>query len=118
MSVFRFKVGSMTHIWELFRKDPLVQMKIHRNSQTFVSRNMKTIDFFPAPWCLSFKHSLLPRWPLNFFLTPQLPPDARVIAFTGKPDIDEAAAGKWPTTWWKRSYKAVRPTPWLLDYWR
>jgi len=118
MSVFRFKVGSLTHIWETFRADPMQQMRIHRNSQTFVCRNLRHVDFFPPEWCLSFKHSILPRWPLNLFLTPQLPRDARTIAFTGKPDIDEAAVGKWPTVWWKKTYKTVRPTTWLLDLWQ
>jgi hypothetical protein len=118
MSVFRFKIGSMSHIWDIFRADPMLQMRVHRNSQTFVCRNLRHIEFFPPGWCLSFKHSILPRWPLNLFFTPQLPPDARVIAFTGKPDIEEVAIGEWPTVWWKKVYKTVRPTTWVLDHWR
>jgi len=118
MSVFRFKIGSMSHIWDIFRADPLRQMQLHRNSQTFVCRNLQHIDFYPRHWCLSFKHSIVPRWPLNLFLTPQLPRDARIVAFTGKPDISEAAVGEWPAVWWKKIYKTVRPTPWLLEHWQ
>jgi hypothetical protein len=118
MSVFRFRIGAHPHIWELFRKDPLKQKRLHRNSQTFVCRNLQTVDFFPAPWCLSFKHSLMPRWPWNLLRAPQLPPDAVIVAFTGKPDIDEAAVGRWPAPWYKKFYKTVRPTPWLLEHWR
>jgi hypothetical protein len=118
MSVFRFKIGQLTHIWKMFRADPMAQMRTYRNSQTFVCRNLKHLDFYPPEWCLSFKHSILPRWPLNLFLTPRLPRNARVIAFTGKPDIDEAAVGEWPTVWWKRIYKSVRPTPWIAEHWR
>jgi hypothetical protein len=118
MSVFRYEIGRHAHIWKLFIADPMAQMDLHRNSQTFVCRNMPSIEFFPPNWCLSFKHSLLPPWPLNLFVAPTLPADAKVVAFTGKPDIDEACAGHWEAPWWKKIYKHVRPTPWIADHWR
>jgi len=73
--------------------------------------------FWPAIWCASFKHSLIPKWPLNFFKTPRLPPDTRIVAFTGKPDQDEAVIGKWPAPWYKKTYKFVKPTPWIARHW-
>jgi hypothetical protein len=119
MSVFRFRVGALTRVWDRFRPDPMAMMDLYRNSQTFVSRTLGHVDFYPAEWCLSFKHSLVPPWPLNFFKTPALPPEARIVAFTGKPDIDEAARGEWPVTaGWKNLYKHVRPTPWITEHWR
>lgn len=118
MSVFRFRVGAHSNIWRLFSENPLEQRKRYGNSQTFVSRNIKEITFYPRQWCLSFKHSLLPMWPLNFFRTPRLSEGCIVLAFTGKPDIDEAIVGHWPAPWYKRIYKHVRPTPWLADLWR
>lgn len=118
MSVFRFEVGRHPHIYSLFMADPMAQMRRHRNSQTFVSRNVSSVEFFPSSWCLSFKHSLLPRWPMNFFVSPTLPPDAKIIAFTGKPDIDEARNGWSDSRWHKKLYKRVRPTPWIADHWR
>lgn len=119
MSVFRFRVGALTRVWDRFRPDPMAMMDLYRNSQTFVSRTLGHVDFYPAEWCLSFKHSLVPPWPLNFFKTPALPAEARIVAFTGKPDIDEAARGEWPVTaGWKKLYKHVRPTPWINEHWR
>lgn len=131
MSVFRFRVGTLSKIWDRFRPDPLAMRRLYRNSQTFVSRTLGEIRFFPIEWCLSFKHSLVPPWPLNFIKTPTLPPDARVVAFTGKPDIHEALRGEWPTEHdfrkgtrpviyhaWKKLYKHVRPTPWIAEHWR
>jgi len=119
MSVFRYRVGALTKVWDRFRPDPMAMMDLYRNSQTFVCRTLGEVAFFPAAWCLSFKHSIIPRWPLNFFKTPALPPEARIVAFTGKPDIDEAARGEWPVTaGWKKLYKHVRPTPWITDIWR
>jgi hypothetical protein len=58
-------------------------------------------------------------WPLNFFITPALPPKTKVVAFTGKPDPDEAMEGRWPATrWYHPFYKRVRATPWIAEHWR
>ena len=119
MSVFRYKVGALTKIWDRFRPDPMAMMDLYRNSQTFVCRTLGNVEFFPPAWCLSFKHSLIPPWPLNFFKTPSLPADAKIVAFTGKPDIDEATRGEWPVNGvWKKLYKHIRPTPWIAEHWR
>lgn len=118
MSVFRFRAGHHPYIYERFIADPLAQMTKYRNSQTFVCRNISEMRFFPPQWCLSFKHSILPRWPLNLLRTPSLPPEAKIVAFTGRPDIDEAARGEWPAPWYKKIYKHVRPTPWIAEHWR
>lgn len=116
---YRFRVGSAPHLLANLTRDPLPKLEAHRNSQTYVSREIGLpLTYWPADWCVSFKHSLLPRWPLNFVLTPKLPPDARIVAFTGKPDPDEALEGRWPAVWHKRIYKHVRPTPWIGEHWR
>jgi hypothetical protein len=118
MSVFRFRVGALTRVWERFHPDPMAMMNLYRNSQTFVCRTLGDVEFFPQSWCLSFKHSLIPKWPLNFFMAPKLPHQTKIVAFTGKPDIDEASRGEWPvSSIWKKSYKHVRPTSWISDYW-
>lgn len=119
MSVFRFRVGALTQVWERFIPDPMAMKRMYKNSQTFVCRTLGKVEFYPSSWCLSFKHSLIPMWPLNFFRAPRLPADARIVAFTGKPDIDEVYRGEWPTdAAWKRLYKHVRPTPWVMEHWR
>jgi hypothetical protein len=119
MSVFRFRVGALTKIWDRFHPDPMAMMDMYRNSQTFVCRTLGDVEFFPEEWCLSFKHSLIPGWPLNFLKAPQLPADAKIVAFTGKPDIDEARQGEWPVTKpWKKLYKHILPSPWIGEHWR
>lgn len=119
MSVFRFRVGELTEVWERFRPDPGAMMDLYRNSQTFVCRTLGEVEFFPEDWCLSFKHSVVPAWPLRFFVAPKLLPEARTVAFTGKPDIDEATRGEWPVrAGWKKLYKHIRPAPWIADHWR
>jgi hypothetical protein len=47
-----------------------------------------------------------------------LPRDAKIVAFTGRPDIDEARDGWSDPRWYKKLYKRVRPTPWIADHWR
>jgi len=118
-SVYRNPVGRMTYIYDAFNRDPEPFLARYRNEQKYISGEAKDMVFWPPPWCLSFKHSLLPKWPMNFFLVPKLPPGTKVVAFTGKPDPDEARDGTWPVTAaWKRLYKHVRATPWIAEHWR
>ncbi|MET0408097.1 MAG: hypothetical protein ABW006_06975 [Hyphomicrobium sp.] len=118
-SVYRFPVGKMSYIFDAFNADPQKVLSRYRIEQQYISAVCGDAEFFPAEWCLSFKHSLVPIWPLNFFVAPQLPTGTKVVAFHGKPDPDEARDGKWPVSSpWKRLYKHVRPTPWIAEHWR
>ena len=118
-SAFRFPVGKYTHIYDELktRQDEIVKKYVIE--QIYISREIDEMYFWPAEWCVSFKHSLLPKWPMNFFKVAQLRPENRVIAFTGKPDPDEAAIGVWPVkSPIKKIYKHVLPTPWINEHWR
>jgi hypothetical protein len=55
---------------------------------------------------------------MNFIRTAALPREARVVAFTGNPDPDEARDGRWNAPFWKKIYKHVRPTPWIAEHWQ
>ena len=118
-SCFRFPAGKYTHIFDdLLTKRAEILGK-YRIEQLYISREIDDMVFWPTIWCASFKHTLLPRWPLNFFKTPRLPKDTRIVAFTGKPDQDEAVKGRWPVkAWYKRAYKYVKPTPWITEHWQ
>jgi hypothetical protein len=117
-SVYRFRVGAHPYLYEDLQRDPEAILAKFPNSQTYISHSIRSMEYWPAPWCVSFKHSLMPRWPLNFFVTTPLPPDTKVVCFTGKPDPDEARDGRWPAPWYKKIYKYVRPTPWIQEHWR
>ncbi len=118
-TVYRFPAGKMVHIFDDFVRDPERFIAQYDIEQKYISGEAADQVFWPSSWCLSFKHNLMPRWPLNFFLTPKLPPGTKLVAFTGKPDPDEAAIGQWPVKRaWKRLYKHVRPTPWITEHWR
>jgi hypothetical protein len=118
-SVYRFPVGKMSHIFETFNADPEAILSRYRIEQQYISAVTRDAIFFPREWCLSFKHSLLPIWPLRFFVAPRLPIGTKVVAFHGKPDPDEARDGIWPVNAaWKKLYKHVCPTPWIAEHWR
>jgi hypothetical protein len=51
-------------------------------------------------------------------MSTRLPPETKVVCFTGKPDPDEARDGVWPAPWYEKTYKYVRPTPWIAEHWR
>jgi hypothetical protein len=118
-SVFRLHVGSHPEVYDTLMADPMGTVRRFRNSQTFASRTISRMVYWPPEWCVSFKHTLMPHWPMNFVKVTPLPPSARVVCFTGLPNPDHARDGIWPTTaWWKAAYKHVRPTPWIAEHWR
>lgn len=118
-SVFRFRAGAHKHIFDDFERDPEAILSRWRIEQQYISDTISSMAFWPKEWCVSFKHSLLPAWPMNFLAPAPLPVSAKVVCFTGKPDPDEARDGVWPVeAVWKRLYKHVRPTPWILEHWR
>jgi hypothetical protein len=118
-SIFRFPVGVHTYIYDGVMADCKKVMAEHRNEQIYISRVITDMKFWPDEWCLSFKTSLVPPWPWNFFAAPPLPSGTKVVAFPGKPDPDEAMVGRWPRKhWWQALYKHVRPTPWIAEHWR
>ena len=72
------------------------------------------MKYWPDAWVRSFKRHCRPGFPLNFLLQPKLPADARIVAFHGKPDPDEAAAGYSG----KHLNHHSRPAPWINEHWR
>ncbi|SON56989.1 hypothetical protein HDIA_3448 [Hartmannibacter diazotrophicus] len=118
-SIYKWTIGQYHQIFDDLNADPEKIVTAFRIEQQYISAVVDKMVFWPSDWCYSFKHSLIPRWPLNFILTPRLPENARIIAFTGKPDPDEAEIGRWPVNSpWKKLYKHVRPTPWITENWR
>jgi hypothetical protein len=117
-SVYRFRVGAHDYLCRRFEDRAENVFRTFPNEQTYVSRNISEMTFWPRSWCLSFKHNLLPMWPLNFLMSARLPKSAKVVCFTGKPDPHEARDGIWPCRRYERPYKHVRPTPWIGQHWR
>ncbi len=118
-SVMRFRAGSAPHLVSQFESDAVRLSYRFDNEQIYVTKEAGLpMAFWPREWCPSFKHGLLPPWPLYLFRPPKLPPEARVVVFTGHPRPDEAIRGIWPAKWYKRFYRSIPPIPWVAEHWR
>jgi len=124
-SMYVFEIGAYPGIYTRYIQN---QQAIHKQywtaEQEYVTRTLYhqgDLEFLPNEWVLSFKEHCLPTWPLRLWQTPQLPPDASILAFHGRPLPEDAIEGKWPLEdkpFWKALYKHTKPCHWLKDYWR
>jgi len=114
-SVYRFEAGAHPEILDYFLKNiDRVKGEV-RNEQEYLTREMHRlglVTYWPKEWCVSFKHSCLPTFPLNLVKTPQLPIGAKVVVFHGTPNPPDAVVGNG-----KGIYRYVRPTPWVGEHW-
>jgi hypothetical protein len=117
-SAYRFRVGSHPYLLSNLLENPQRILAEYPNSQTYISANVKQMTFWPDEWCRSFKVHCVPRGLKRWITAPTLPQGARIVAFTGRPHPDEAAAGRWSCPWYKRVYKHIKPTPWIAEHWR
>lgn len=115
-SIYRFEANAHPEIFAYFLAN-IDQVKSEvRNEQEYLTREMHKrgkLNYWPRDWAVSFKHSCLPPWPLNYFRVPQIPPNARIVVFHGLPTPADALAGKG-----KNFLRHVRPTPWIADHWK
>jgi hypothetical protein len=118
-SCFRFRAGHHHYLFDYFETNPNEVRNRYGNEQVYISNEISEIDYWPDEWCVSFKHSLLPTWPQRMFREAQLPPKVKVVAFTGKPDIDDVIAGTWPEkSILKRPFKRFVKPQWVEAHWR
>ena len=112
-SVFRFQAGAHRSLLQRFCADAAQIIRTFPNSQTWLTRSVGEVTFWPRGWCRSFKHDCLPARPLRPFRQAQIPADARIIVFHGDPKPPDAARGIWP-----QSLTGLRPVAWIDEYWR
>ena len=116
-SVYRFRVGADAYLLDELVEHQGEVLSRFRNSQTYLSRTVREINFWPDDWCVLFKTHCVPAWPQRLWKTPELPAMARVVAFPGVPNPHQAVKGEWPAKGWKKIYKNIRPTAWINDFW-
>ncbi len=112
-SVFRFNAGAHRDVLARFRADPAQIIRRWPNEQTYLSRTVEEVTYWPRSWCRSFKHDCLPARPLRPFKQARIPAGARIIVFHGEPKPPEAARGMW-----RKSLLGLRAVPWIDEYWR
>ncbi|HEX5078119.1 MAG TPA: glycosyltransferase [Geminicoccaceae bacterium] len=112
-SVFRFRAGAHRSVLQRFCADAARIIRDWPDEQTYLSRSVGEVTFWPHGWCRSFKHDCLPARPLRPFREARIPADAKVIVFHGEPKPPGAARGLWP-----KSITGLRPVRWIDEYWR
>ncbi len=123
---YSWKVGTLGFIKEYFEAHPKeVIEQFYTASQEYLSAKViekwGSLKFWPESWCRSFKFHALPVWYLRAFVTPKLPAGTKVLAFHGRPKIDDAIRGIWEPDglpFFKRFYKTIRPSTWISQYWK
>lgn len=119
-SCFKFPIGKYDFIYNKFNKDPERIWKKYHIEQIFLSSEIREQYFWPSKWCQSFKHNLLPKWPMRIWKPAKLPSETSLVAFTGKPDPDDVIEGNWPvkkSQFYKKIYKQLKTPNWVLDNW-
>jgi hypothetical protein len=118
-SVYRFRVGSHTYLYENLVKNHKSVLGQYRNSQTYISKtiNPEAKSFWPDYMCRSFKVHCVPKGIRRYFIEPVLPEGTRIVIFPGVPNPHEAKIGVWPAPWYKRIYKHIKPARWVAKHW-
>ena len=112
------KIEPHLHSWlyDDVARDPVAALTSgYGSEQSYSSLNAAArgeFAAFPDEWVASFKYDCRPPRPLNLFLPPRRPPEAKVICFHGRPKMEEAVAG-----YRGGLLHATRPAPWLKDAW-
>jgi len=119
-SCFRFPVGRYSSVYEKFQQNPKFIWYKYHIEQIYLSYEIKDQIFWPSEWCKSFKHNLLPKWPMRIWKPASLPKETSIVAFTGKPDPDDVIKGVWPVKKgqiYKKLYKRLKTPKWVEENW-
>lgn len=120
-SCFRFPVKKYQYVFNEFEANGEKIWKKYHIEQVYLSKLINEQVFWPESWCKSFKHNLLPKWPIRIWKPAELNRNTSIVAFTGKPDPDDVLKGKWPVKsrhFYKKIYKQLRTPNWLIENWK
>ena len=114
-SVYRFEVGAYPEVYTDFVKNIDDVKATHRHEQSYLSAKMAELgklQYWPDDWCVSFKRSCLPPFPVSLWKVPEPPKEAKILVFHGSPTPADAIEGRI-----RGAFRFLRPTPWIKDYW-
>jgi hypothetical protein len=95
-SVFRFPVGKLYPLQQMFANDPQAIADKYRFEQRFVTANAPGgVKFFPTHLIAHFRQNCAVTFPLNFFFPPRIPNNARIVIFPGDLLPTHAIEGRW-----------------------
>ena len=139
-SLYRFPVGGLTALEELFLKDPQGTADAYTYEQRFVTRNVPGgVALWPRGWVDFFKWHCVPQFPLNYLRAPRPRRDASVVVFAGSLNPPDAIEGRWKRnethrpplahvaaglrgerkkSLLKHTHDFLWPSPWIAEHWR
>lgn len=140
-TLFRFYVGKHDYMLENFQQNPQATAEKYRYEQHYVTRNIKPgIKFWPEKWVKHYRLHCLSNNYIKRYLRPaKLPESAKIIAFPGQPQPEDALIGQWtygePNHPWQHIKNAFnpekrrkniithlksyqKPCPWVAEHWR
>jgi hypothetical protein len=139
-SIYRFPVGKLAPLREMFQADPQGVADRYHWEQRFLTRNAPDgVRFWPRSWVRHFRRHCVRTFPLNYVLAPRLPKGARVVIFPGRLNPPDAIAGRWTEkdpvrpprdhiiaglrgerrkTLAKHLRHYSLPAPWVAEHWR
>ena len=113
-SVFRFEANKATYVQDQYQREKHWAVAKFKPPQSYLTHCIRpNMVFWPSRWCVSFKASLKPRFPLNYFIAPKKPADAKIVVFHGLPNQDQAAVGYRG----RKPHHFIKPTKWVREYW-
>lgn len=141
-TLFRYCIGAQPYMLENFQKDPQGIAEKYRFEQHYVTNNIKNgVKFWPVEWVKHYRVHCLGNYITRYFKPARLPVGAKIIAFPGEPNPEDALYGRWtgfaPTrplehikNYFLHKEKRVRkslrghlcsfqlPCPWVKEHWR
>lgn len=114
-SVFRFKANACGALYRQYLDEMEWALANFHPPQTYLTHLIRPqMRYWPEEWVISFKRHLMRPFPLNWVYPPKEPPEsARIVAFHGRPNPDEAMQGFRG----KKLHHKVMPTEWISPIW-
>ena len=115
--VFAFDLGAETQILLRFQSDPAAAFARADIEQVWVQEHVRSLEYWPAGWVISFKRWLRQPVGLDLFLPPKKPPaSAGMIAFHGDPrPVALLAPGN--RRWDRLPHMGHGQVGWMREYW-
>ena len=110
-----FELGAHADVLAHFRSHVEPVRANFRHEQAYLSdfiHRQGKMGYRPAAWCRNYKYHCVPRWPLNHFRAPRIPPGARILIFHGVVNPPDALVGERHNNW-----RHMLPAPWIAEHW-
>jgi hypothetical protein len=114
-SVFRFEIGEFAYVLDQYLADPAAAVQRYRREQDFLTLTVRAagqLNYWPKPFCVSFREGCVPPWPKSYFNDTAVPEGARVVVFVNHENMQMALDGQI-----RLPFRRVGKVDWLKTAW-